>query len=141
MKGQSGSLKVSSLPSLGFLFCCFLMCFVCFVFDKKKTMAMCHHLFMWWCCNEKGDGSLLPSPFSMVVFKWKRQWQLVVVAFFFVLEKKKIMSMRRRLLLWCCWNKKGNGNKLSSPSFLCLRRRRRKGRRGNVLSSFSMVVF
>jgi len=85
-KGKSGSQKREGkvgiwrwTPSfLLVFFCCFLMCFVFFVFEKKKTMAMCHCLFLWCCCN----GILLPSPSFLVVFKGRKQWQLVVVAFY-----------------------------------------------------------
>jgi len=95
VKGQSRSLKVSSLLSLRF-FCCFLVCFVLFMFEKKKnikialiflcgvvakkvtttfvafismlekkTTTMCRCFLLWWCCNKEGDDNLLPSPFSM----------------------------------------------------------------------------
>jgi hypothetical protein len=32
-------------------------------------MAMCHRLLLWCCCSEKRDGSLLPSPSSLVLLK------------------------------------------------------------------------
>jgi hypothetical protein len=76
------------------------------MFEKKKTMAMCHHIFLWCYCSEEGDGNLLPSPSSLVVFKRRRQRQLAVIAFFFVLEKKKTTTMCRHLFLWCCGIKK-----------------------------------
>jgi hypothetical protein len=86
MESKSGSLKVSSLLSLGFFLVVFLcvssslclrikrrqQCVVVFfcggVAKKKKTMAMCH-LFLWCYYSEEGDVSLLPSPFTLVVFK------------------------------------------------------------------------
>jgi hypothetical protein len=77
---------------------------------KKKTMAMCHRFLLWWCSNEEGDKSLLPSPFSLVVFKQRRKQQLVVVALFFVLKKKKMTTIRRHFFLWCYCNKEGNRN-------------------------------
>jgi hypothetical protein len=41
-------------------------------------------------------------PFSLMMFKWRRQRHLNVIAFYFVLEKKKIMIICRHLLLrWC----------------------------------------
>ncbi len=82
VKGQSKSLKVSSLPSLHFFFVIFLHGVVAMkkkaffsMFKKKKTMTMrhrlllwfcykekegddnyCHRFFVWWCCKkEKGD--------------------------------------------------------------------------------------
>ncbi len=60
MKGQSESLKVSSLLSFRFVFC-FFVCFVFFVFENKKMMAMCLHLLLWWCCREKEDDNNEPS--------------------------------------------------------------------------------
>jgi hypothetical protein len=33
-----------------------------FVFEKKKTMAMRHHLPLWFCCTKEGDGNKLRSP-------------------------------------------------------------------------------
>jgi hypothetical protein len=35
-------------------------------------MAMCYHLLLWCCCNKEGDGSLLPLPSSLVLFKRRR---------------------------------------------------------------------
>ncbi len=43
MRRQNRSLKVCSFPSLGF-FVVFL-CFVFFVFEKKKMTAMCRRFF------------------------------------------------------------------------------------------------
>jgi hypothetical protein len=66
---------------------------------------MWQHHFMWWCYNEKGNGSFCRH-------------------LFFVFEKKKTTIMNCRLLLWWCSNKEGDNNKLSLPSSLRLRRRR-----------------
>jgi hypothetical protein len=52
-----------------FIVVIFLCVFFFFVFEKKKTMVMCCCLLLWCCCSEKGDGSLLPLPSSLVVFK------------------------------------------------------------------------
>ncbi len=67
MKGQSGSLKVSSFPSFGFIFGCFLVCFVLFVFEKKKMTTMCCRLLLWWCCIKEKDDGNVPSSSSVML--------------------------------------------------------------------------
>ncbi len=37
---------------------------------ERVNMAMRCYLLLWWCFNEKNDGNLLPSPFSLVVLKF-----------------------------------------------------------------------
>jgi hypothetical protein len=68
------------LPPFSWFFLgCFLMCFVFFVFEKKKTMTMCRHLLLWWCCREEEDDGNVPLSFfvvlfsSLVVFKRRKQ--------------------------------------------------------------------
>jgi hypothetical protein len=36
-------------------------------------MAICHRLHIYCYYNKQSDGSLLPSPSSLVVFKWRKQ--------------------------------------------------------------------
>jgi hypothetical protein len=57
-------------PFSWFFFCCFLVCFIFSVFEKKKMKAMCRHLLLWWCSNEEGNGNLLPLLPSLVVLRF-----------------------------------------------------------------------
>jgi hypothetical protein len=56
--------KMSSSYSLVFLQ---LSSLSFFVFEKKETMAMNRHSYLWFCCNEEGDGTKLSSPSLVVV--------------------------------------------------------------------------
>ncbi len=48
----------SKLPPFSwFFFVVFCVCFVFFMFEKKKTNAMCHYLLLWCCWNKEGDGN------------------------------------------------------------------------------------
>ncbi len=60
-------------PFCWFFLLVFFLCFVFFVFEKKKTMVMCHRILLWRCSNKKGDGSSLPLLSFLVVLKQRRQ--------------------------------------------------------------------
>jgi len=68
--------KFPPFPFLGFFLCCFPVCFVFSMFEKKKMMARCYCLLLWCYCNEKGDGNLLPLPFSLCLRKKKKKTTL-----------------------------------------------------------------
>jgi hypothetical protein len=41
-------------------------------FEKKKTITMRCHLFLWFCCNEEGDSSLVSFPFCFFLKRRRR---------------------------------------------------------------------
>jgi hypothetical protein len=44
--------------------------FLCLRKRKRGQHGNTPSSSLWWCFNEKGYGSLLPSPFSLVVLKF-----------------------------------------------------------------------
>jgi hypothetical protein len=67
------------------------------MFEKKKTMIMCHRFLLWVFCFEKGDNNCHH-----------------LLLFFSLFEKNKIMTICRHLLLWVCCCEKGD------DSYRCL---------------------
>ncbi len=81
MKGQSESLKVISLLSLGFFFVGFLyVCLFC-VWEEEDNGNVSLSSFVVL-LQRRGNDSLLSSLSFLMVFKQKRQQQLIAVAFF-----------------------------------------------------------
>jgi len=38
--------------------------------EEEDNMATHHCLLLWWCFSEESDGSLLPSPSSLVMLRF-----------------------------------------------------------------------
>ncbi len=95
VKRQSGSLKVSSLLSLGF----FLVVFLCVLFSLCLRKWKQRHVVN------------VPSFSFMVLFQWRKRWQLVTITFFSVgVQAKKVTTTCCCCLLFCVREEEDNNN-------------------------------
>jgi hypothetical protein len=73
--------------------------------EKKKMRVMCHHFFLWSCCNKE----------AMAI-------NYCGLLFSILEEEDNGVTTHYRLLLWWCSNEKGKNNLLPLPSSLVVLR-------------------
>ncbi len=96
--------------------CCFLLC--CYSREKDNDSKLLSPFSL--CLKRKRKHCKAPLSSFMVVFQWKRRWQLVAITFFSGdVATKKAMACYY-CLFFCVWKEKDYGNVSSSSSMMVL---------------------